>query len=84
MAINRAFDGLGPMRFVLNERANRPTLSAEDLLDLALDTDLFVPLAVFGADNCRDQLMVGEGAAAALAASYRGAGPAGRPGEDRI
>jgi len=36
------------MAIELKERAGRPTLSAEDLCDFALETDMFKPVAIFG------------------------------------
>lgn len=69
--VYRAFDGLGAIKFDLQERAGRPTLSAEDLLDLALDSEMFEPVAVFGAESCATELIVGAAARAALARSYR-------------
>ena len=46
--IYRAFDGVGGISIPLRERAGRPTLSAEDLLDLAVDGGGFMPVAVAG------------------------------------
>ena len=67
----RAYDGLGPIRIPLSERSGRPTLSAEDLLDLAVDGEGFDPVAVFGAPTCLDRLVVGEDSRAAIRDSYR-------------
>ena len=70
--VYRAYDGLGGIEIPLRERAQRPTLSAEDLLDLALEGRGFVPVAVFGAPGCEHRLVAGEGdTAIALARSYR-------------
>ena len=69
--VYRAFDGLGSLDIGLHERAGRPTLSAEDLLDLALDSRGFEPVAVFGAPSCAGELVQGETARRALAESYR-------------
>ena len=44
----RAFDGIEHMNIELKERAGRPTLSAEDLCDIALDTNMFEPVAIYG------------------------------------
>ena len=44
----RAYDGIEHMNIELKERAGRPTLSAEDLCDLALDTNMFTPIAIYG------------------------------------
>jgi hypothetical protein len=46
-------------------------LSAEDLLDFALDTDAFEPVAIFGIDGCADAVRYGDGIRALLIASYR-------------
>jgi hypothetical protein len=69
--IYRAYDGLEDLRFRLSERAGRKTLSAEDLLDFALDTEAFTPVAIFGVKDCEDSVMFGEGVHDALIASYR-------------
>lgn len=69
--VYRAYDGLEDLRFQLSERAGRKTLSAEDLLDFALDTDSFTPAAIFGVKDCEDAVMYGEGVRDALIASYR-------------
>jgi hypothetical protein len=69
--VYRAYDGLGSIDFELRERAGRPTLSAEDLLDMALDRDLLGVIAVLGAPPRPDQLARGPAAREALAASYR-------------
>ena len=72
--VYRAFDGLGGLSVPLRRRAGRPTLSAEDLLDLALDSDCAAlePLAAFGLPGREGELVAGGDLAAALAASYRG------------
>jgi hypothetical protein len=69
--IYRAFDGIGPVRLPLTERSGRPTLSAEDLLDLAVDGYGFDPVAVCGAPTCPESLIEGEGAREAIRRSYR-------------
>ena len=69
--IYRAYDGLEGLEFPLRERAGRKTLSAEDLLDFALDTDAFTPVAIFGVTDCEDSILSGDGVRGALAASYR-------------
>ena len=69
--VYRAYDGIGSMKFNLKQRAGRLTLSAEDLLDMALDDKGFEPIAVFGTDDFPDQLIVGSSCASALASSYR-------------
>ncbi len=67
--VYRAFDG--PMTIPLHDRAGRPTLSAEDLLDLALDDDLFEVIAVYGATGCEASLLEGRPAYDTLAGTYR-------------
>jgi len=69
--VYRAYDGVGPIRFDLRERAGRLTLSAEDVLDLAVEGRSFEPVALFGAPGCVNELVTGERAAALLAATYR-------------
>ena len=49
--IYRAYDEIEHMKIELKERAGRPTLSAEDLCDLAIDTDMFDAIAIFGVDG---------------------------------
>jgi hypothetical protein len=67
----RAFDGLGPVKLTLTERSGRPTLSAEDLLDLAVDGLGFDPVAVCGAPTCPEAIIEGEGSRDAIRRSYR-------------
>ena len=69
--IYRAFDGLGPIELELQQRSGRPTLSAEDLLDLALDDRGFAPVALCGAPGCTDQVILGDDARRLMAESYR-------------
>ncbi len=68
--IYRAYDGLEGLEFPLRERAGRKTMSAEDLLDFALDTDAFTPVAIFGVKDCEDSILFGDGVRGALIASY--------------
>jgi hypothetical protein len=75
--VYRAYDGVGPMQFQLTPRAGRPTLTAEDLLDMALDDRGFEPVAVFGTPDCRGGLATGSEAAPLIAASYRNPDAAG-------
>lgn len=76
--IYRAYDGLEDLRFPLQERAGRKTLSAEDLLDFALDTQAFSPIAIFGHKGKQETIMFGDGVRDALMASYR------RPGNGAV
>ncbi len=46
-------------------------MSAEDLLDFALDTDAFTPVAIFGVKDCEDSILFGDRVRGALIASYR-------------
>ena len=69
--IYRAYDGLEDLHFPLQERAGRKTLSAEDLLDFALDTQAFSPVAIFGVKDGEDGVVYGEDVRDALTASYR-------------
>lgn len=69
--VYRSYDGLADLRIPLSERAGRKVLSAEDLLDFALDTDAFEPVAIFGIDGCADAVRYGDGIRALLIASYR-------------
>ena len=45
--VYRAYDGIGGTSFELTHRAGRLTLSAEDLVGMALEHDYFEPVAVF-------------------------------------
>jgi hypothetical protein len=69
--IYRAFDGLEQIRFPLQERASRKTLSAEDLLDYALDSGHFETIAVCGVKGSEGRLTQGPEAEKLLIASYR-------------
>jgi hypothetical protein len=69
--IYRAYDGLEGLVIPLCERAGRKTFSAEDLLDYALDTQAFSPVAIFGVKHCLESVRFGEGVDDALIASYR-------------
>ncbi len=69
--IYRAYDGLEPIQFPLHERASRKTLSAEDLLDYALDSGHFEPYAIFGVAGCKDDIVTGDAAKQLLINSYR-------------
>lgn len=67
----RAYDGIEHMDIQLVERAGRPTLSAEDLLDLALDTDMFEPIAIYGFERNYELLKEGAAVREAIEKSYR-------------
>jgi hypothetical protein len=69
--IYRAYDGLEDLEFPLIERAGRKTLSAEDLLDYALDKQTFVPVAIFGVHEQQDAVVFGGDVRETLVGSYR-------------
>jgi hypothetical protein len=73
--IYRTYDGLGEIRFKLTERAGKPTLSAEDILGMAVQGIGFDPLAVFGIRGTRRQLVRGERAGALIANSLEASAP---------
>lgn len=68
--IYRAYDGIDDITFPLAERAGRKTLSAEDLLDFALDTPFFEPVAIFGCKGCNQAIAFDESVRELLLASY--------------
>ncbi len=67
----RAFDEIEGIRIALKERAGRPTLSAEDLCDLAIDTTMFDAIAIFGVDGCNGIARKHNEVQELLVASYR-------------
>ena len=69
--IYRGFHAIGQLAFPLTPRAGRPTFSAEDLLDLAVDDRGYEVVAIFG-ENGNDRLLEGAAAREALVATYRG------------
>ena len=71
--VYRSYDGLEDLQIPLSERAGRKILSAENLLDFALDSNTFAPVAIFGVEGCRDAVMFGEKVRDALVASYQDA-----------
>ncbi|MEE9328240.1 MAG: YiiX/YebB-like N1pC/P60 family cysteine hydrolase [Cocleimonas sp.] len=64
--IYRAFDNIGDINFTLIERAGRLSLSAEDILDLAVKQQGFQVVAVFGFEGCKDSLITDKSTAAKL------------------
>jgi hypothetical protein len=68
--VYRSYDGLDGIQFPLTERAGRKTLSAEDLLDFALDADVFEPVAIFGVEGCDKGIVFGDQVRPLLMASY--------------
>jgi len=69
--VYRSYDGLDDLHIPLNEHAGRKVLSAEQLLDFALDTEAFTPVAIFGVEGCDEAVLYGETVRDALIASYR-------------
>lgn len=69
--VYRSYDGLDGITFALTERAGRKTLSAEDLLDFALDSDAFEPVAIFGVAGCEAAIAYGDDVRPLLLESYR-------------
>ena len=67
--IYRAYHGIGDVEFVLTTRAGRVCLSAEDLLDCAVENKFFEVIAVYGSSGNR--FVTGERAIPSLIASYR-------------
>ena len=49
--VYRAYDEIEHIKIDLKDRAGRPTLSAEDLCDLAIKTDMFDVAAIFGVEG---------------------------------
>jgi len=70
--VYRSYDGLDGIQFPLIERAGRKTLSAEDLLDFALNDDVFEPVAIFGVKGCDTKIVFGDQVRPLLVASYAG------------
>jgi hypothetical protein len=68
--VYRSYDGLEGVRFPLTERAGRKTLSAEDLLDFALGTGPFEPVAIFGVTGCETDVALGGDVRDIAKASY--------------
>ena len=68
--IYRAFDGLENIEFKLKERAGRFSLSAEDILDTAIQNQGIEVVAAFGFKGCENQLLVGDQVSAVVSESY--------------
>lgn len=73
--IYRAFDGLdilgiGNMKFKLVERAGRFSLSAEDILDMAVENIGIEVVAAFGFNGCETDLVTGKQAHKLVRDSY--------------
>lgn len=72
--VYRAYEGVGAIEIPVRERSGRPTVSAEDLLDLAVAGRGFDPVAVFGGPTCPDRLVEGEQAREAILQENRSGG----------
>jgi len=55
--IYRAFDNIGDIHFKLIERAGRLSLTAEDLLDMAVSKQGFEVASAFGFEGCQNKLV---------------------------
>ncbi len=69
--VYRAYDGVEGFQLPLVERAGRHTLTAEDILDLALDSDMFDIVATFGYPHEKPVFSYADEAQKVVAASYR-------------
>ena len=69
--IYRAYDGLNNKSIPLKERMGQQTLSAEDLLDLSLDTNWADPIAIYGVGKSDGVLVTGSQVNTVLENSYR-------------
>ena len=69
--IYRTYDGIDDVNIPLQERGGRKTLSAEDLLDFALDAGTFTPVAIFGVKGCEATVVFGDTVREILISSYR-------------
>lgn len=67
--IYRAYHGIGDVEFKLKTRAGRVCLSAEDLLDYAVENKFFELMVIYGSNGNR--FVTGERALPTLIASYR-------------
>ncbi len=68
--IFRAYDGLGELKFELIERAGRLSLSAEDLLNMAINQNGFTAVACYGFEGCQSRLVIGDKVLGLVKASY--------------
>ena len=69
--IYRAFDNINEVRIPLEERMGRQTLSAENIIDLALDTQWAKPIAIFGVGDNKSALIIDDSVNQVLQQSYR-------------
>jgi hypothetical protein len=78
--IYRSYDGLEGLQIPLSERAGRKTLTAEELLNFALDAKAFTPVAIFGVEGCEGEIAYGDGVRTLLERTYERPVPsAGEP-----
>ena len=68
--IFRAYDGLSDLKFKLIERVGRLSLSAEDILDMAINKKGFTAVACYGFEGCRNRLVIGEEVTNLVKSSY--------------
>ena len=68
--VYRSYEGISGMHFELTPRAGRMTLAAEDLLQIALDGNLFATVAVFSPPH-GSRLITGSDADPILKATMR-------------
>jgi hypothetical protein len=66
--VYRSFEGIGDIRFNLTRRAGRMTLSAEDLIAMAVEGRHFDPVATYAPPD-HDQLQTGSDATDVLRAT---------------
>jgi len=69
--IYRAYDGINDYSIPLKERMGKRNLSAEDILDLALDTDWANVQAIYGVGKSKKEIIYNEEAVNILKKSYR-------------
>jgi hypothetical protein len=69
--VYRGYHGVAGVDFNLTRRAGRPTLAAEQLLDMAVDRRGFETIAVFGTPERPTEVVTGAEAHDVLKRSYR-------------
>ena len=57
--VYRAYDGIGDLHFELTRRTGRLTLSAQDLVKMAVENRGFRPVALFGVAGCPKTVVTG-------------------------
>ncbi len=68
--VYRSYEGVGGVQFQLTRRAGRMTLAAEDLIQMALDRNVFEPLAAFCPQHAQ-HLLTGKPAEALMRRTHR-------------